>query len=116
MANKNRNKGIYHEKEIVKWLTSLNFKAKKQPLSGSLGGEYRGDILWTIGERELVAEVKYRDKSNFPNPFTLFDERDVVIFKRRNGSPKMIVMFEADLFASDIAPILTGEVNEKKST
>ena len=29
MANKNRNKGNYHEKEIVKWLNSLDFKAKR---------------------------------------------------------------------------------------
>ena len=109
MANKNRNKGIYHEKQIVKWLTSLDFKAKKQPLSGSLGGEYRGDILWTIGDRELVVEVKYRDKSGFPSPFSLFDERDAVIFKRKTGDPRMIIMFEADYFAENIAPLLRGE-------
>ena len=116
MANKNRNKGNYHEKEIVKWLNSLDFKAKRQPLSGSLGGEYRGDILWTIGDRQLVVEVKYRDKSNFPNPFTLFDDKDIVIYKRRNGSPKMIVMFEADIFADDIAPLLTGDADEETNT
>ena len=48
--------------KILEWLQEIGFKAKKQPLSGQLGGEYRGDILIDIGEDQLVVEVKYRDK------------------------------------------------------
>ena len=44
MANKNKSKGYYHERKIVEWLTKIGIKAKRQPLSGALGGEYRGDI------------------------------------------------------------------------
>ena len=50
MASKSRAKGDYHERSFVKWLQKLGFKAKRQPLSGALGGEYTGDILWRIKE------------------------------------------------------------------
>ena len=36
MANRNKNKGTYHEKWFVDWLTKAGIKAKRQPLSGSL--------------------------------------------------------------------------------
>ena len=98
MANKNRNKGIYHEKEIVKWITSLDFKAKKQPLSGSLGGEYSGDIKLELCGLELVGEVKYRDTSGFPSPFTVLDNRNMAFYKRRRGTPQTIVIFDGDVF------------------
>ena len=49
-------------------------------------------------------EVKYRDKSNFPNPFTVV--RDVLFYKRKTGSPKTLVIFDGDVFAERIAPLL----------
>lgn len=104
MANKNRNKGNYHERWFVNWLQELGFKAKRQPLSGALGGEYSGDIIWKLGRLELVVEVKYRDKSNFPNPFTVV--RDVAFYKRKTGAPKTLVIFDGDVFERDIAPLL----------
>jgi len=39
MASKSRAKGDYHERRFVEWLKALGFKAKRQPLSGALGGE-----------------------------------------------------------------------------
>ena len=46
MANRNKSKGTYHEKWFVVWLNKIKapLKAKRVPLSGSLGGEYSGDI------------------------------------------------------------------------
>ena len=85
MANKNKSKGYYHERKIVEWLTKVGIKTKRQPLSGALGGEYRG-------------EIKYRDKSNFPSPFTVLDGRDFAIYKRRTGEPQTIVIFKGDIF------------------
>lgn len=105
MANKNRDKGNYHERWFVNWLQELGFQAKRQPLSGALGGEYSGDIIWKLGRLELVVEVKYRDKSNFPNPFTVV--RDVAFYKRKVGKPKTLVIFDGDVFERDIAPLLT---------
>ena len=113
MANKNRDKGNYHERWFVNWLQELGFTAKRQPLSGALGGEYSGDIIWKLGRLELVVEVKYRDKSNFPNPFTVV--RDVAFYKRKVGTPKTLVIFDGDVFERDIAPLLTKKKRESKS-
>ena len=98
MANKNRNKGSYHERWFVKWFTSQGFKAKRQPLSGSLGGEYSGDIILNIKGQRLVAEVKYRDKSNFPNPFNVLDNRDIALYKRKTGKPNTLVIMSGEQF------------------
>lgn len=113
MANKNRDKGNYHERWFVNWLEELGFKAKRQPLSGALGGEYSGDIIWKLGRLELVVEVKYRDKSNFPNPFTVV--RDVAFYKRKVGKPKTLVIFDGDVFERDIAPLLTKKKRATKA-
>jgi len=100
MANRNKNKGTYHEKWFVNWLNEIKapIKAKRQPLSGSLGGEYSGDIKLEIFGREMVGEVKYRDKSNFPSPFSVLDRRDIAFYKRRTGSPQTLVIMSGDEF------------------
>ena len=98
MVNRNKNKGTYHEKWFVKWLTEIGIKAKRQPLSGSLGGEYSGDIKLELFGQELVGEVKYRDKSNFPSPFTVLDKRDIAFYKRRTGSPQTLVIMTGEQF------------------
>ena len=98
MANKNKSKGSYHERKIVEWLQSFGIKAKRQPLSGSLGGEYSGDIKLELEGLELVGEVKYRDTSGFPSPFTVLDNRDMAFYKRRRGTPQTIVIFNGDVF------------------
>ena len=98
MGTSQRNKGSYHERWFVKWFTSQGFKAKRQPLSGSLGGEYSGDIILNIKGQRLVAEVKYRDKSNFPNPFNVLDKRDIALYKRKVGKPNTLVIMSGEQF------------------
>ena len=98
MANKNKQKGYYHERKIVEWLSKIGIKTKRQPLSGALGGEYRGDIKAELMGHELVGEIKYRDKSGFPSPCTVLDSRDFAIYKRRHGEPQTIVIFKGDIF------------------
>ena len=98
MANKNKSKGSYHERKIVEWLQTIGIKAKRQPLSGSLGGEYSGDIKLEIAGLELVGEVKYRDTSGFPSPFTVLDNRDMAFYKRRRGTPQTIVILDGEVF------------------
>ena len=100
MANKNKSKGSYHERKLTEWLNSIGIKAKRVPLSGSLGGEWSGDIHITLDGRHLVTEVKYRDKSGFPSPFTVLDNRDLAIYKRKTGKPQTIVIMPSELFAS----------------
>jgi len=63
-----------------------------------LGGEYSGDIKLELFGQELVGEVKYRDKSNFPSPFTVLDRRDIAFYKRRTGSPQTLVIMSGDQF------------------
>ena len=98
MANKNKSKGSYHERKIVEWLQAIGVKATRQPLSGSLGGEYSGDIKLEIAGLELVGEVKYRDTSGFPSPFTVLDNRDMAFYKRRRGTPQTIVILDGEVF------------------
>lgn len=100
MANKNKQKGLYHERKVVDWLKSFGIKAKRQPLSGALGGEYSGDIKLELFGHELVVEVKYRDVSGFPSPFSVLDNRDMAIYKRRTGSPQTIIILKGDVFQS----------------
>lgn len=111
MANKNKSKGSYHENWFVKnWLPKIGIKSKKQPLSGALGGEYRGDIiLWLLGHR-LVGEIKYRDKSNFPSPFSVLEGRDIAFYKRKTGTPQVVVIMSGETFAQ----LMEGEKHEPK--
>lgn len=98
MANKNKQKGSYHERWFIKWLKEIGIKTKAQPLSGALGGEYRGDLKVELLGHELVGEVKYRDKSGFPSPFSVLDKRDIAFYKRRTGSPQVVVIMDGDTF------------------
>lgn len=99
ITNKNKIKGTYHEKWFVDWLNSLpGIGAKRVPLSGALGGEYTGDIHLEINGRKLIGEVKYRDKSGFPSPFTTIENRDILLFKRSRGTPKTLVIMSGEQF------------------
>lgn len=98
MASKSRNKGNYHERWFVEWFAKAGIGAKRQPLSGSLGGEFSGDLKVKLGGHELVAEVKYRDTSGFPNPFKVLENRDFALYKRRRGTPQTLVILPGDLF------------------
>ena len=100
MANRNKSKGTYHEKWFVDWLNKIKAKieAKRVPLSGSLGGEYTGDIHLFINGHKLVGEVKYRDTSNFPSPFKVLESRDIAFYKRRRGTPQTLVIMTGEQF------------------
>lgn len=106
MANKNKNKGTYHEKWFVNWLTKAGVKeVERQPLSGSLGGKYRGDITMEMLGQKIIGEVKYRDLSNFPNAFSVLEERDIAFYKRKKGSPQVAVIIPGDLFIAILEKI-----------
>ena len=83
MATKSRRKGNYHEKKIEKTLSEMGLKVKRQPLSGSLGGEYTGDLVLELEAQRLVVQVKYRNNTTFPSAFSTVNETDEVIYKRR---------------------------------
>ena len=55
----------------------------------------------------LVVEIKYRDKSSFPSPFKVLENRDIAMYKRRTGGkPQTIVIIDGDVFEEKIAPLL----------
>jgi hypothetical protein len=47
---------------------------------------------------ELVGEVKYRDLSNFPSPFSVLDKRDIAFYKRKKGDPQVVVILSGETF------------------
>jgi len=98
MPNRDKAKGLYHEKWVVDWLKAIGLPAKRQPLSGALGGEYSGDIVTEIMGHRLVTEVKFRDASNFPSPFSVLDNRDLAVYKRKKGSPQVVVIMSGETF------------------
>ena len=112
MANRNKSKGTYHEKWFVDWLNKIKaqIKAKRVPLSGSLGGEYSGDIHLDINGHRLVGEVKYRDTSNFPSPFKVLEGRDIAFYKRRRGTPQTLVIMSGEQFQT-----IMENLNDRKN-
>jgi len=109
MTSKSKLKGTYHENFFVKLLNGMGLKTKRQPLSGSLGGEYSGDLVVQIDGKDYIAEVKYRKSSGFPSPFKVLDNRDFAIYKRSSKDPNWLViipdkMFEELFDARDKSP------------
>ena len=98
MPSKSKAKGSYHERWFLKWLTKLGFSVKTQPLSGSLGGEYSGDLVIHIADEKLITEIKYRDASTFPNAFSVLEGRDIAFYKRRTGSPQTLIIMSGETF------------------
>ena len=98
MANKNKSKGTYHERRITEWFKSMGLEAQRQPLSGSLGGDFSGDIRVKLYGNTLKVEVKYRDLSGFPNPFKTLEGNDFAVYKRRKGKPQSLIFMTTDTF------------------
>lgn len=92
MTSASKRKGTYHENFFVKLFNSWGIPTKRQPLSGSLGGEYSGDLVIKINDQEYIAEVKYRKEKGFPSPFTVLENRDVALFKRNTGDVKWVLI------------------------
>ena len=74
-------------------------------------GEWSGDIHLAMVGRKLVGEVKYRDKSNFPSPFTVLEGKDIAFYKRRTGKPQTLVIMDGELFEE-----IVGEYHDNKIT
>ena len=109
MVTKSKAKGSYHERWFLKLFNKLGIKTKKQPLSGSLGGEYRGDLTIQVGEELLIVEVKYRNTSQFPNVFNLLQDRDMAVCKRKTGSPRYCVIIKDEVWEEHFAYLIRSE-------
>jgi len=111
MPSKSKRIGSYHEKRILEWFESIGLPVKKVPLSGSLGGEYTGDLWLKCGGERLVVEVKYRDKASIPNPYRVIEDRDLAVIKRRTGTPQTLVIMTDETFAK-----LFGDSNAEEES
>ena len=60
MGASSRNKGSYHERWWCNWFTEKGCDARRQPLSGALGGDFKSDISIDAEQGRLVAESKYQ--------------------------------------------------------
>lgn len=122
MGNKNKAKGTYHENAVLKWFKGLGLKARRQPLSGALGGDFAGDIELYIFGRRLVVEVKYRTATSFPSPFKLLEreENNLLIYKRKTGSPKQLVIMTSETFEELInaksSSVISSQVGENSNS
>jgi hypothetical protein len=98
MASKSKIKGNYHENWFVKLFNSWKLSCKRVPLSGSLGGEHTGDIKLMINGKEYVVEVKYRAVDKFPSVFKTLVNRDIALYKRKNGDPRWVAIIPDNIF------------------
>ena len=80
----------------------MGLKVKRQPL----GIVERRALRSVSRSRTKTVVEEYRNNTTFPSAFTTFKDRDVVIYKRRTGTPQTIIMFTEEIFAKHIAPKL----------
>lgn len=72
MGLRSRNKGKRAEYDLRDHLRSLGFKdAQRVPLSGASAG-YKGDVMFTVDDREVLGEIKAR-KDEFGSIYALLD-------------------------------------------
>lgn len=88
MGSSQRNKGSYHERWWVQWFESLGAKAKRQPLSGSMGGEFSGDIKIESRDGPVIAESKYQAAGrgfSFLTKTHKEQPADIYLLKQKSG-------------------------------
>ena len=88
MGSSQRNKGSYHERWWVQWFESLGAKAKRQPLSGSMGGEFSGDIKIESTNGPVIAESKYQAAGrgfSFLTKTHKEQPADIYLLKQKSG-------------------------------
>lgn len=106
-----RDKGSYHERWWVKFFQAKGCEAKRQPLSGAMGGEFSSDIKIETRLGGLVAESKYQSNGrgfSFLTKTHLKQPADLYLYKQRSG-PKFIVMEADSLLAEKFMVWLSGE-------
>jgi hypothetical protein len=75
-----RAKGNRLERAIVRLLQDAGLAAERVPLSGQVGGSYKGDLTVPVIGRSLVVEAKAR-ANGFSQIYSWLDGRDVLIVK-----------------------------------
>jgi hypothetical protein len=93
-----RRKGNERERNLVRILQAAGFAATRVPLSGSVGGRFRGDVSTPLLGRDLTVEVKARKR--FAQLYDWIDGADVLVLQGDREQPLVVVRLR---FALDVA-------------
>ena len=85
-----KQKGNREERRLVEVLRRLGIAAERVPMSGSVGGKYRGDINVPLIGKALCCEVKIRSH-DFTRLYDWLVERDLLIV-RANHQEALVVL------------------------
>jgi hypothetical protein len=85
-----RQKGNRTERALRHYLMQRGFAAERVPLSGSAGGRFAGDLLFTLAGRDNIVEVKCRS-NGFTQLYEWLDGRDMLIVKADRREPLVIL-------------------------
>jgi hypothetical protein len=88
MGTSSRNKGSYHERWWCNWFTEKGCEARRQPLSGALGGDFKSDISINAEQGRLVAESKYQATGRGFSFLTKTHQKqpaDIYLLKQKTG-------------------------------
>ena len=110
MGTSQRNKGSYHERWWVEWFQTRGAEAKRQPLSGQLGGEFSGDIQIKTATGVLIAESKYQAEGRGFSFLTKTHNQqpaDIYLLKQKTG-PNFICIEASNPLAEKIIGWIAG--------
>jgi len=85
-----RQKGDRAERALVRYFQEHGRAAERVPLSGSVGGSYKGDLTIPAVGRDLVAEVKCR-ANGFRELYAWLIDRDVLIVRADRREPLVVL-------------------------
>jgi hypothetical protein len=105
-----REKGNRLERAVVHLLQDAGFGAERVPLSGSVGGSYKGDISIPLLGHDLTVECKAR-ASGFASLYDWLEGRDALVIKANRKDA--LVVLRIGLAAEIAAAAERGKSNSK---
>lgn len=94
MSRSQRDKGSREERAIVRALTDAGLTAQRVPLSGSAGGDFRGDVVLTVNGKPITIEAKIR-AGGFRQLYKWIDSADVLTV-RSDRNERLYILREQD--------------------
>jgi Holliday junction resolvase len=85
-----RQKGSRNERALLRILQAAGIGAEKTPLSGALGGKWRGDLTAPVIGRDLVIECKAR-RDGFRELYGWLQDRDVLALRADRAETLIVI-------------------------
>src|SRR5262249_17324571 len=102
-----RHKGARSERALVHLLRDHGLAAERQPLSGSLGGRFSGDVSVPLLGVDRIAEVKTR-ASGFRQLYAWLDGRDLLALKADRADWLIVLPFQTFIQIAAAAELAKG--------